>query len=131
MFLWFSQLPPGHPLSMFVCAVANNGWISIVKVSIGAYGYSASRMVPKDPKNPLRFFLSHFIWLPQEAYWEVGEGAEGPLSWVHMSLGTRRVPQLSAGARRRVAVGHPNLLIAKIWIKYTYCQDVNIIYILP
>ena len=35
--------------------MANNGWISIVKVSIGAYGYSASRKVPKDPKNPLRF----------------------------------------------------------------------------
>ena len=34
---------------MFVCAVANNGWISIVKVSIGVYGYSASRKVPKDP----------------------------------------------------------------------------------
>ena len=46
---------------MFVCAVANNGWISIVKVSIGAYGYSASRKVPKYHKNPLRFFLSHFI----------------------------------------------------------------------
>ena len=46
---------------MFVCAVANNGWISIVKVSIGAYGYSASRKGPKDPKNPLSFFLSHFI----------------------------------------------------------------------
>jgi len=41
--------------------IVNNGWISIVKVSIGAYGYDASRKVPKDPKNPLRFFLSHFI----------------------------------------------------------------------
>ena len=28
-----------------------------------------------------------------------------------MSLGTRRVPQLSAGARRRVDEGHPNLLV--------------------
>ena len=41
--------------------MVNNGWISIVKVSIGAYGYSASRKGPKDPKNPLSFFLSHFI----------------------------------------------------------------------
>ena len=41
--------------------MANNGWISIVKVSIGTYGYSASRKVPRDPKNPLRFFSSHFI----------------------------------------------------------------------
>ena len=57
------------------------------------------------------FFLFHFIGLPQEAYWEVGEGAKGPLSWVHTSLGTQRVPQLSAGVRRRVAVGHPNLLV--------------------
>ena len=61
---------------------------------IGAYGYSASRKVPKDPKFNLRFFLSHFIWLPQEALGEVGEGAEGPLSWVH-----------------RVAVGHLNLIV--------------------
>ena len=59
---------------MFVCAVANNGWISIVKVSIGAYGYSASRKAPKDPKNPLRFFLSHFVWLPKGPIgkWERG-----------------------------------------------------------
>ena len=41
--------------------MANNRWISIVKVSIGAYGYSNSRKVPKDPKNPLRFCLSHSI----------------------------------------------------------------------
>ena len=61
---------------------------------IGAYGYSASRKVPKDPKYNLRFFLSHFIWLPQEASGEAGEGAEGPLSWVH-----------------RVAVGHLNLIV--------------------
>ena len=50
---------------MFVSAVANNGWISIVKVSIGAYRYSSSRKVSKNPKNSLRFFLSYFIWLPQ------------------------------------------------------------------
>ena len=83
----------------------------LVQYSTTQYSVSASRKVPKDPKNPLRFFLSHFIWLPQEAYWEVREGAKGPLSWVHTSLGTRRVPQPSAGARRRVAVGHPNLLV--------------------
>ena len=65
-------------------------------------------------QNPLRFFLSHFIWLPQEAYWEVREGAKGPLSWVHTSLGKQRVPQPSAGARRRVAAGHLNLLVEKI-----------------
>ena len=41
--------------------MANNGWISIVKVCIGAYGYSASRKAPKDPKNPLRFFLFHTV----------------------------------------------------------------------
>ena len=41
--------------------MVNNVWISIVKVSIGAYGYSDSRKGPKDPKNPLSFFLSHFI----------------------------------------------------------------------
>ena len=40
---------------------ANNGWISNVKVSIGAYGYYASRKVPNDPKNPIRVFLSYFI----------------------------------------------------------------------
>ena len=99
---------------MFVCTVANNGWISIVKVSIGAYGYSASRKVPEDPKIPLRFFLSHFISLPQEAYREVGEGAKGPLSWVHTILETQRVPQPSAGVRRRVAIGHPNYLVSYI-----------------
>ena len=44
----------------------------------------------------------------------MGRGAEGPLSWVHTTLGTRRVPQPSAGARRRVAAGHLNLLVAKI-----------------
>ena len=31
-----------------------------------------------------------------------------------MSLETEKVPQPSAGARRRVAIGHPKLLIAKI-----------------
>ena len=35
--------------------IANNGWISIVKVSIGAYGYSASnyqfRISRKAPKD--------------------------------------------------------------------------------
>ena len=48
--------------------MANNRWISIVKVSVGAYGYSALnyhfrifKKGPKDPKNPLMFFLSHFI----------------------------------------------------------------------
>ena len=51
---------------------------------------------------------------PQRAYWEVGEGAKSPLSWVHISLGMQRVPKPSAGARRRVVVGHPNLLVAKI-----------------
>ena len=51
--------------------MANNGWISIVKVSIGAYGYSTSN--------------NHFR--------------------------IERVPQPSAGARRRVAIGHPNLLV--------------------
>ena len=71
-------------LSMFVtknlnCSkMANNGCISIVKVSIGAYRYSAPRKVLKDPKNPLRFFLSHFIRLPQEAYWEVEKGPKAP-----------------------------------------------------
>ena len=43
--------------------------------------------------------------------WERGPKVKGPLSRVHMCLGTRRVPQPSAGARRRVAVGHPNLLV--------------------
>ena len=81
---------------------------------IGAYGYSASRKVPKDPKFNLRFFLSHFIWLSQEAYKEAREGVKGPLSWVHTSLGTQRVPQPSAGVRRREAAGHLNLLVAKI-----------------
>ena len=40
--------------------MANNGQISIVKISTGAYGYSASNYhfrilikAPKDPKNPL------------------------------------------------------------------------------
>ena len=41
----------------------------------------------------------------------MGEGAEGPLSRVHMSLGTQRDPQPSTGVRRRVAIGHPNLLV--------------------
>ena len=91
---------------MFFYAAANNRWISIFKVSIGAYGYSASRKVSKNPKNSLRFFLSHFIWLPQEAYWEVREGPKAPLSWVHMNFGMQRVPQPSAG--------HPNLLVEKI-----------------
>jgi len=35
-------------------------------------------------------------------------------SCVHTSLGTRRVPHPSAGARRRVAIGPLNLLVAKI-----------------
>ena len=51
---------------------------------------------------------------PPEAYWEVREGAFNPISCVHRSLGTRRVPHPSAGARRRVAIGHLNLLVAKI-----------------
>ena len=41
----------------------------------------------------------------------MGEGAEGPLSRVHMSLGTQRVPQPNAGARSRVAVDHLNLIV--------------------
>ena len=45
---------------------------------------------------------------------ESGREAKGPLSRAHMSVGTQRVPQPSAGARRRVAAGHPNLLVAKI-----------------
>ena len=42
---------------------------------------------------------------------EVREGAEGALIRVRMSLGTRRVPQPSAEARRRVAIGHLNPLV--------------------
>ena len=45
--------------------MANNGQISIVKMSTGAYGYSASNYHirifnkgPKDPKNPLRLDLT-------------------------------------------------------------------------
>ena len=68
--------------------MANNGWISMVKVCLGTYRCSASRKAPKDPKNPLRFFLISLCMTPQRAYWEVGEGVEGPLSWVHTSLGT-------------------------------------------
>ena len=47
---------------MYVCAVANNGWISIVKVSIGAYGYSASRKVSKDPQV---FLISLYMTPPR------------------------------------------------------------------
>ena len=37
-----------------------------------------------------------------------------------MSLGTQRVPQPSAGARRRVAIGHLNLIVkVKILVKET------------
>ena len=82
---------------MFVCAVANNGWISIVKVSIGSYGYSASRKVPKDPKNPLRF---SYLTLYESPKRPIGKSE----SWVHTCLGTHRVPQLSAGARTRQAL---------------------------
>ena len=94
------------------------------RVLLGAFGPLLSCSIQKYTlrrlfghlilQNPLRFFLSHFIWLPQEAYWEVGEGAEGPFSCVHMSLGIKRVPHPSAWAWRRVAIGHPNLLVAKI-----------------
>ena len=45
--------------------MANNGQISIVKMSTGAYGYSASNYhfrifnrCPKDPKNPLQLDLT-------------------------------------------------------------------------
>ena len=58
--------------------------------------------------------LTHFMWLPQEAYWEVKEGAEGPLRLVHTSLRTLRVPHPSAEASRRVAISHLNLLVAKL-----------------
>ena len=98
--------------------------LGALRVLLGAFGPLLSCSIQKYTlrrlfghlilQNPLRFFLSHFIWLPQEAYWEVREGAEGPLSCVHTSLGTRRVPHPSAGARRRVAIGHLNLLVAKI-----------------
>ena len=92
---------------MFVCAVANNGWISIVKVSIGAYGYSASIMVPKDPKNSLSFSYLTLYDSPKRL---IGKSERGPKApSVGSILGW--VPQLSAGARRRVAVGHPNLLV--------------------
>ena len=118
----------GHSAPLLLAPAEGLG---ALRALLGAFGPLLSRSIQKYSlrrlfghlllQNPLRFFLSHFIWLPQEAYWEVREGAKGPLSWVHTSLGTWRVPQLSAGARRRVAVGHPNLLVStKLWNKIIY-----------
>ena len=48
-----------------------------------------------------------------------------------MSLGTQRVPQPSAGARRRVAVGHLNLIVkvkilqSKKQKNYWLCEERN------
>ena len=98
--------------------------LGALRVLLGAFGPLLSCSIQKYTlrrlfghlilQNPLRFFLSHFIWLPLEAYWEAREGAGGPLSCVHMSLRTRRVPHPSAWKWRGVAIGHPNLLVAKI-----------------
>ena len=96
----------------------------LLRALLGAFGPLLSSSIQKYTlrqlfghlilQNPLRLFSSHFIWLPQKAYREVREGVKDPLSWVHMSLRMERVPQPSAGVRRRVTVGHLNLLVAKI-----------------
>ena len=114
----------GRYVPLLLAPAEGLGALRVPRALLGAFGPLLSSSIQKYTlrrlfghlilQNPLRFFLSHFIWLPQEAYWEVGEGAKGPLSCVHTSLGTRRVPHPSAGARRRVVIGHPNLLVAKI-----------------
>ena len=75
-----------------------------IQALLGAFGPLPSSSIQKFTlrrllghlilQNPLRFFLSHFIWLPQEAYWEVREGAEGPLSWVIWVWGPKGPPTL-------------------------------------